>query len=97
MGMSKTLYCVCLFRLQFEKHLSDHIADIQKEREKEIRDTNLHWQHRVDDLQRQVIHTLSNSYTRSCLCFVNLIYVFYSISILAGGTKSVIPDKEERK
>ncbi|KAF4071543.1 hypothetical protein AMELA_G00274530 [Ameiurus melas] len=41
-------------RLQFEKHFSDHVADLQKEREKEIRDINVHWQHRVEDLQTQL-------------------------------------------
>ncbi|XP_026798807.1 protein FAM184B isoform X3 [Pangasianodon hypophthalmus] len=42
-------------RLQFEKHFSDHVADLQKEREKEIRDINVHWQHRVEELQTQVV------------------------------------------
>ncbi|KAG7314032.1 hypothetical protein KOW79_022528 [Hemibagrus wyckioides] len=41
-------------RLQFEKHLSDHVAELQKEREKEIRDIKLHWQHKVEDLQMQM-------------------------------------------
>ncbi|KAL7841911.1 hypothetical protein SRHO_G00256020 [Serrasalmus rhombeus] len=41
-------------RLQFEKHFSDHVADLQKEREKEIRDINLHWQLRVQELQTQL-------------------------------------------
>ncbi|KAK2865665.1 hypothetical protein Q7C36_001721 [Tachysurus vachellii] len=41
-------------RLQFEKQLSDHVADLQKEREKEIRDINLHWQHKVEELQTQL-------------------------------------------
>ncbi|KAK3507438.1 hypothetical protein QTP70_020628 [Hemibagrus guttatus] len=41
-------------RLQFEKHLPDHVAELQKEREKEIRDINLHWQHKVEELQTQV-------------------------------------------
>ncbi|KAB5518471.1 hypothetical protein PHYPO_G00166350 [Pangasianodon hypophthalmus] len=41
-------------RLQFEKHFSDHVADLQKEREKEIRDINVHWQHRVEELQTQL-------------------------------------------
>ncbi|XP_060772834.1 protein FAM184B isoform X1 [Neoarius graeffei] len=42
-------------RLQFEKHFSDHVAELQKEREKEIRDINVHWQHRVEELQTQVV------------------------------------------
>ncbi|XP_027030231.2 protein FAM184B isoform X1 [Tachysurus fulvidraco] len=41
-------------RLQFEKQLSDHVADLQKEREKEIRDINLLWQHKVEELQTQL-------------------------------------------
>ncbi|KAK3523144.1 hypothetical protein QTP86_020197 [Hemibagrus guttatus] len=41
-------------QLQFEKHLPDHVAELQKEREKEIRDINLHWQHKVEELQTQV-------------------------------------------
>ncbi|XP_026872353.2 protein FAM184B isoform X2 [Electrophorus electricus] len=41
-------------RLQFEKNFSDHVADVQKEREKEIKDLNHHWQHRLEELQTQL-------------------------------------------
>ncbi|KAI4879844.1 hypothetical protein NFI96_027526 [Prochilodus magdalenae] len=41
-------------RLQFEKHFSDHVADLQKEREKETRDITHHWQRRVQELQTQL-------------------------------------------
>ncbi|XP_053475052.1 protein FAM184B isoform X2 [Ictalurus furcatus] len=54
----RTVYKACMGshcrRLQFEKHFSDHVADLQKEREKEIRDINVHWQHRVEELQTQL-------------------------------------------
>ncbi|KAI5607329.1 protein FAM184B isoform X1, partial [Silurus asotus] len=41
-------------RLQFEKHFCDHVADLQKDKEKEIQDINLHWQRRIDELQTQL-------------------------------------------
>lgn len=72
------MYFVYLFRLQFEKHFSDHVADIQKEREKEIRDINVHWQHRVEELQKQVTHA------HSCLCSVILLHAVP----IAGGEKN---------
>lgn len=64
-GYNLRHYTVCLFRLQFEKHFSDHVADLQKEREKEIRDINVHWQHRVEELQTQVTHSHTQLHTQS--------------------------------
>lgn len=65
--------CVYLLRLQFEKHFSDHVADLQKEREKEIRDINVHWQHRLEELQEQVTHTHTHIYTSRFLLSVTLL------------------------
>lgn len=46
-------------RLQFEKQFSDQIVEMKREREEEIRKINQQWQHRIEELQTQVTHTLS--------------------------------------
>ncbi|XP_062864671.1 protein FAM184B isoform X2 [Trichomycterus rosablanca] len=41
-------------RLQLEKHFSDHLADLQKDRERELGDVNLRWRERVEELESQL-------------------------------------------
>ncbi|XP_030644187.1 protein FAM184B [Chanos chanos] len=41
-------------RDQFEQRLSDHVAELQREREEEIREITQHWQLRIQELQTQL-------------------------------------------